>query len=184
MRASKNREGDREYERVDFRKKHRALKTGRIEEDIALDRHFKPITIPLRQIVHSPGVRAIKRELRHNDAASVTKRERKEEEEEQEEKKDEKNSITFESSATLHKFDDRSHEHVQSIIPTSLTKIQPRVRERFRNDDLLATKVQNRLLVGRSRGIASRLELSSNSLKSMSRLFCGEFSTRKRERCR
>jgi len=128
-------------------------------------------------------VRAIKRELRHNDAASVTKRERKEEEKEQEEK-DEKNSITFESSATLRKFDDRSYEHVQSIIPTSLTKVQPRVRERFRNDDSLATKVQNRLLVGKSRGIASHLELSSNSLKSISRLFCGEFSTRKRERCR
>jgi len=26
-----------------IRKKYRALKTGRIEEDIALNRHFKPI---------------------------------------------------------------------------------------------------------------------------------------------
>jgi len=34
-------EGDREDESI--RKKHRALKLGRIEEDMALDRHFKPI---------------------------------------------------------------------------------------------------------------------------------------------
>jgi len=44
-------------------KKHRALKTGRIEEDIALDRHFKPIIKPLQQIVDSP-MRAIKRVAR------------------------------------------------------------------------------------------------------------------------
>jgi len=37
-----------------IRKKHRALKTGRIEEDIALDRHFKPIIKSLQQIVDSP----------------------------------------------------------------------------------------------------------------------------------
>jgi len=30
-----------------IRKKHRALKTDRIEEDITLDRHFKPIIKPL-----------------------------------------------------------------------------------------------------------------------------------------
>jgi len=35
-----------------IRKKHRALKTGRIEE--ALDRHFKPIIKLLQQIVDSP----------------------------------------------------------------------------------------------------------------------------------
>jgi len=62
-------------------KKRRALKTGRIEEDIALDRHFKPVIKPL-QIVDSP-VHAIKRQSRDDDA--VSKRERKEEEEEEEE---------------------------------------------------------------------------------------------------
>ena len=31
-----------------IRKKHRALKIGRIEEDIALNRYFKPIIKPLR----------------------------------------------------------------------------------------------------------------------------------------
>ena len=43
-----------------IRKKHRVLKTGRIEEDIALDRHFKPIIKSFQQIVDSP-VRAIMR---------------------------------------------------------------------------------------------------------------------------
>jgi len=73
-------------------KKHRALKTGRIEEDIALDRHFKPIIKTLQQIVDSP-VRAIKRQSCDDDVAS--KRERKEVKEE-EEKEGEKASETFE----------------------------------------------------------------------------------------
>ncbi|KYQ51996.1 hypothetical protein ALC60_08892 [Trachymyrmex zeteki] len=34
-----------------IRKKYRALKTGKMEEDIALERHFKPIIEPLKQIV-------------------------------------------------------------------------------------------------------------------------------------
>jgi len=45
---------------------------------MALDRHFKSIIKSLRQNVHIPGVRAIKRELRYNDAASVTKHEEEE----------------------------------------------------------------------------------------------------------
>jgi len=35
-----------------IRKKHRALKTGRIEKDMVLNKHFKPIIKSLRQIVH------------------------------------------------------------------------------------------------------------------------------------
>ncbi|KYN18665.1 hypothetical protein ALC57_09024 [Trachymyrmex cornetzi] len=64
-----------------IRKKHRALKTGRIEEDMALKRRFKPIIKPLRQIVDSPGMRATKRQSRDNDAASAPKREKEEAEE-------------------------------------------------------------------------------------------------------
>ena len=81
-----------------IRKKHRALKTDRIEEDMALDRHFKPIIKPLRQIVDSSDVHAIKRQSRDDDAASVTKRERKKKEEEEEER--EKASETYERSET------------------------------------------------------------------------------------
>lgn len=63
-------------------KKHYALKTDRIEEDMALNRHFKPIIKPLRQTVDSLCVRATKRQSHDNDAVSAPKRERKEEEEE------------------------------------------------------------------------------------------------------
>jgi len=87
-----------------IRKKHRALKTGRIEEDMALDRHFKPIIKPLQHIIDSP-VRAIKRQSRDDNAASASKRERKEEEKEEE---GEKASKMFERSATPRKSDDRS----------------------------------------------------------------------------
>ncbi|KYM99642.1 hypothetical protein ALC62_09610 [Cyphomyrmex costatus] len=36
-----------------IRKKYRALKTGKMEEEIVLERHFKPITEPLKQIVEN-----------------------------------------------------------------------------------------------------------------------------------
>jgi len=72
-----------------IRKKRHALKTGRIEEDIALDRHFKPVIKPL-QIVDSP-MHAIKRQSRDDDA--VSKRERKEEKEEEEEEGEKRASV-------------------------------------------------------------------------------------------
>ena len=68
-------------------KKHRSLKTHRIEESIALDRHFKPLIEPLRFFVDSPGMRATKRESRNEDAASALKRERKEEQGQEKRKK-------------------------------------------------------------------------------------------------
>ena len=113
-----------------------------------MDRHFKPIIKPLQQIVDSP-VRAIKRQLRDDDAAS--KRERKEEEEEEE---GEKASETFERSATPRK-PDRSHDRVQPITSTPRTKIVPTI-ESLNNifettEDSLATKVQNRLQTSEGR---------------------------------
>lgn len=36
-----------------IRKKYRSLKTGQMEEDVALERHFKPITEPLKQLVEN-----------------------------------------------------------------------------------------------------------------------------------
>lgn len=36
-----------------IRKKYRALKTGKMEEDMALERHFKPVIEPLKQIVEN-----------------------------------------------------------------------------------------------------------------------------------
>ncbi|KYN16163.1 hypothetical protein ALC57_11595 [Trachymyrmex cornetzi] len=135
-----------------IRKKHRALKTGRIEEDMALKRRFKSIIKPLRQIVDSPGMRAIKKQSRDNDAASAPKREKKEEEEE---KEGEEASETFERFATPRKFDDRSHDPVQPITSTPRTTIVPTI-ESLENvfettDDSLATKVQNQLQTSEGR---------------------------------
>jgi len=50
-----------------IRKKHRALKTGKIEEDIATKNHFKPIIEPLQKIVDNSSVHAIKDEPRDDD---------------------------------------------------------------------------------------------------------------------
>ncbi|KYM97254.1 hypothetical protein ALC62_12068 [Cyphomyrmex costatus] len=71
----------REIERTSesIRRKHRALKTGRIDEDRALDRRFGPIVEPLRRIA-GPVVRATKTE----SYAATPKRKREEEEEEEE----------------------------------------------------------------------------------------------------
>ncbi|EZA62135.1 hypothetical protein X777_03742 [Ooceraea biroi] len=45
-----------------IRKKHRALKTGRIEDDITVRRHLGPIIEPLQRIVDNSSTRAIKDE--------------------------------------------------------------------------------------------------------------------------
>jgi len=103
-------------------KKHRAPKTGRIEESIAMDRYFKPLIEPLRLFADSPDVRTTKRESRNEDTASVHKREKKEEEEQEER---EEVSETFERSTTLHKSNDRSHDDVQPITFTPHVKIVP-----------------------------------------------------------
>jgi len=59
-----------------IRKKHRALKTGKIEEDIVTKSHFKPIIEPLQKIVDNSSTRAIKDEPRDDvKTLSVQKRE-------------------------------------------------------------------------------------------------------------
>ncbi|EZA53517.1 hypothetical protein X777_07027 [Ooceraea biroi] len=45
-----------------IRKKHRALKTGKIEDDIAVRRHLGPIIEPLQKIVDNSSTRAVKDE--------------------------------------------------------------------------------------------------------------------------
>lgn len=50
-----------------IRKKHRALKTGKIEEDIATKSHFKPIIEPLQKIVDNSSRHAIKDEPHDDD---------------------------------------------------------------------------------------------------------------------
>ena len=41
--------------RASIRRKHRALKTGRMEEEVALEKQFKPIVEPLKRIVEHTG---------------------------------------------------------------------------------------------------------------------------------
>ncbi|EZA56584.1 hypothetical protein X777_03262 [Ooceraea biroi] len=43
-----------------IRKKHHALKTGKIEDDIAVRRHLGPIIEPLQTIVDNSTTRAVK----------------------------------------------------------------------------------------------------------------------------
>ena len=151
-----------------IRKKHHTLKTDKIEEDIALDRHFKPLIEPLRFFVDSPSMRATKRESRNEDAASALKHERKEEEEQEE---IEEASETFERS-TLHKSNDRSHDDVQPITSTPHAKIVPTIEslenvfETMKNS--LATKVQNQLQTSEEKRYKPAC---ARWIKSMSRLF-------------
>jgi len=61
-----------------IRKKHHALKTGKIEKDVATKSHFKPIIELLQKIVDNSSIRAIKDEPRDDDnvkTLSVQKRE-------------------------------------------------------------------------------------------------------------
>ncbi|EGI66940.1 hypothetical protein G5I_04501 [Acromyrmex echinatior] len=96
------------------------LFSSKIEQSSVLtDNLYKP----LRQIIDSPGVCAIKRQSRDDNAASASKRERKKEEEEEKEEEAEKASEMFERSATPHKSDDRLHDHVQPITSTPRTMI-------------------------------------------------------------
>jgi len=63
---------ERETEKTteSIRKKHRALKIGKIEEDIAIKSYFKPIIEPLQKIVDNSSMRAIKDE-RDDDVDSM-----------------------------------------------------------------------------------------------------------------
>ncbi|EGI62915.1 hypothetical protein G5I_08727 [Acromyrmex echinatior] len=115
-------------------KKHRALKTGRIEEGIALNRYFKPLIEPLRLFVDNPGVRATKRELRDEDARRRREKKR-----------------TRRSSVLIN----RSHDRAQPITSTPRAKIVPTI-ESLENvfettEDSLATKVQNQLQTSKGR---------------------------------
>jgi len=50
-----------------IRKKYRALKAGKMKEDIALERHFKPIVEPLKQIVENTVSEKFDVELGENE---------------------------------------------------------------------------------------------------------------------
>src|SRR5580765_6392237 len=70
-----------------IRKKHRALKTGKIDDDIAVTTHFRPIIEPLQKIVDNSI--AVKNEPESNTDVKIktlpTVKRYKEEEEEEDE---------------------------------------------------------------------------------------------------
>ncbi|XP_011052608.1 PREDICTED: uncharacterized protein LOC105145010 [Acromyrmex echinatior] len=103
-----------------IRKKHRALKTGRIEEGIALD--ILNLLSSRCNFSSTAPACALQKESR---ATTASKRERKEEEEQ--EKEGEEANEMFERSTTLHKSNDRSHDHVQPITFTPRAKIIPMI---------------------------------------------------------
>jgi len=122
-----------------IRKKHRALKTGKIEEDIATKSHFKPIIEPLQKIVDNSNTRAIKDEPRDDvdvKTFSVQKRE-----------EDVKSSKRKRSSM------DRKSKGLDASTSTpSATTVQPTMPESLANEhvfettgDSLMESVQNQL---------------------------------------
>ncbi|EFN60755.1 hypothetical protein EAG_00774 [Camponotus floridanus] len=73
-----------------IRKKHRALKTGKIDDDIAVKTHFKLIIEPLQKIVDNSSFIAVKNEPESSNADAIIKtllikRYKKKEKEEEEE---------------------------------------------------------------------------------------------------
>ncbi|KYN06851.1 hypothetical protein ALC62_02234 [Cyphomyrmex costatus] len=66
-----------------IRKKYRALKTGKIDEDIALEKHFKPVVEPLKQIVENTAAgeesQPIKKEVNSTKYKNTKKRKFEEE---------------------------------------------------------------------------------------------------------
>ncbi|KYN00583.1 hypothetical protein ALC62_08642 [Cyphomyrmex costatus] len=66
-----------------IRKKYCALKTGKIDEDIALEKHFKPVVEPLKQIVENTAAeesQPIKKEVNVTKYKNTKKRKFEEEE--------------------------------------------------------------------------------------------------------
>jgi len=129
-----------------IRKEHRALKTGKIEEDIATKSHFKPIIELLQKIVDNSSTRAIKDEPRDDiKTLSIQKRE-----------EDVKSSKRKRSNTSLDRKSKRLDASGQDVSPItstpSATTVQPTMSESLANedvfettDDSLAESVQNQL---------------------------------------
>jgi len=116
-----------------IRKKHRALKTGKIEEDIATKSHFKPIIESLQKILDNSSTRAIKDEPRDDvKTLSVQKRE-----------EDAKSNKRKRSNTSLNRKSKRLDAPGldASLITSapSVTTIQPTMPELLANEDVFET---------------------------------------------
>jgi len=116
-----------------IRKKHRALKTGKIEEDIATKSHFKPIIEPLQKIVDNSSMRAIKDEPR-DDVDVKTLSVQKREENVKSSKRKRSNTSLDRKSKDLDGLD-------ASLITStpSVTTVRPTMSESLANEDVFKT---------------------------------------------
>ncbi|KAL6429511.1 hypothetical protein ACFW04_008292 [Cataglyphis niger] len=85
--------------RASIRRKHRALKTGKMESEVAMETRFKPIVEPLRRIAEH-AERDERNAIKREEAESATSVEGNEDEEETFEN-DLESPSTFESPSTL-----------------------------------------------------------------------------------
>jgi len=135
-----------------IRKKHRALKTGKIEDDIAVKTRFKPIIELLQKIVDSSSMRAIKDEPKlpddDDDVKTLSVQKREEE--------DAKWSKRKRSNTSLDRKSKRLDVSVLDVSPItstpSATTVHLTMPESLTNedvfettDDSLAVSIQNQL---------------------------------------
>ncbi|KMQ85375.1 hypothetical protein RF55_16132, partial [Lasius niger] len=135
-----------------IRKKHRALKTGKIDDDIVVKTHFRPIIEPLQKIVDNSI--AVKNESDSNVKIATlptVKRYKEEEEEEEETPKKRKrlhanrNIPRVRNILTPHTSNVSLHEPLITSTPSTSTQsattkiVQPTVPESLENDNVFET---------------------------------------------
>jgi len=133
-----------------IRKKHRALKTGKVEDDIAVRTRFKPIIEPLQKIADSSSMYAIKdeSELPNDDDVKTLSVQKHEEDAKLSKRKRSNTSLDCRSKRL-----DVSGLDVSPITSTpSVTTVHPTMPESLANedvfettDDSLAVSIQNQL---------------------------------------
>ena len=142
-----------------IRKKYRALKTGKIEDDIAVKRHLGPIIEPLQKIVDSSSVHTIKNEpVSHDDDVKIDtlpaqKREKDVISSETKRKRTlpDRSLIESPESPKRHRLDDDDEVLITSTPRAMIGDVQPTnnilaTGDVFETtDDSLATVVQDRI---------------------------------------
>jgi len=155
-----------------IRKKHRALKTGKIEDDIAVKTRFKPIIEPLQKIVDSSSMRAIKDEpeLPDDDVKTSLSVQKRDEE-------DAKWSKRKRSNTSLDRKSKRLDAPGLDALPITSTPSATTVFET--TDDSLAVSVQNQLQT--PEGQKTLRETLREHLGPLSQKYVGSILTGDRE---
>ncbi|KMQ88246.1 hypothetical protein RF55_12298 [Lasius niger] len=126
-------------------KKHRTLKTGKIDDDIAVKTHFKPIIEPLQKIVDNSSPIAVKNELESNvDAKIKTLPIKRYEEEEDTSPKKRKRSNADRSSTPIGPTSDLSDASldeppITSTLSATTKIVQPTIPESLANENVFET---------------------------------------------